>query len=119
MVATTRNNRWQRLSAALVSWFDAHAAEQAADPHSAVQHGFWWSHTGWLAVLTLSEGWHNNHHHHPASARQGFYWWEIDLTYYFLRILAALGLVWELRPVTRARRESCRIDGAHRQEAQR
>jgi len=53
----------------------------------------------WLALLTFGEGWHNNHHHFPGSARQGFYWWEIDLTYYFLKLLAALGLIWDLRPV--------------------
>lgn len=51
----------------------------------------------WLALLTFGEGWHNNHHHFCASARQGFFWWEIDVTYYLLRGLAALGLVWDLR----------------------
>jgi stearoyl-CoA desaturase (delta-9 desaturase) len=34
-----------------------------------------------LALITLGEGWHNNHHHYAISARQGFYWWEIDITY--------------------------------------
>ncbi|HLY70762.1 MAG TPA: acyl-CoA desaturase, partial [Puia sp.] len=34
-----------------------------------------------LALLTMGEGWHNNHHHYPATARQGFFWWEIDMTY--------------------------------------
>ena len=53
----------------------------------------------WLALITFGEGWHNNHHHFPGSARQGFRWWEIDLTYYGLRLLAALGLVWDLKPV--------------------
>jgi len=53
----------------------------------------------WLALVTLGEGWHNNHHHYPAAARQGFYWWEIDLTYYGLKLLAALGLVRDLKPV--------------------
>lgn len=52
-----------------------------------------------IAILTLGEGWHNNHHHFPSSARQGFYWWEIDLTYYGLKILSALGLIWDLRKV--------------------
>jgi stearoyl-CoA desaturase (delta-9 desaturase) len=52
-----------------------------------------------LAILTLGEGWHNNHHRYPMSARQGFYWWEIDLTYYGLRALAALGLIEDLKPV--------------------
>ncbi len=53
----------------------------------------------WLAVLTFGEGWHNNHHFYPGSARQGFRWWELDLTWYGLRLLAALGLVWDLKPV--------------------
>jgi len=55
-----------------------------------------------LAVLTLGEGWHNNHHHEMTSARQGFRWWEIDLTYYSLRILARLGIVWGVREPRRA-----------------
>jgi stearoyl-CoA desaturase (Delta-9 desaturase) len=52
-----------------------------------------------IAILTLGEGWHNNHHHFPGSARQGFYWWEIDFTYYGLKILQACGLIWDLRKV--------------------
>lgn len=52
-----------------------------------------------IAIFTLGEGWHNNHHHFPSAARQGFYWWEIDLTYYGLKFLSALGLVWDLRKV--------------------
>ena len=56
----------------------------------------------WLAILTLGEGWHNNHHHYPGAARQGFFWWEIDLTYYGLRLLAALGLISDLKLVPAA-----------------
>ncbi len=52
-----------------------------------------------LAIVTLGEGWHNNHHHYQVSARQGFYWWEVDVTYYILRALAAVGLVWDLHGV--------------------
>jgi stearoyl-CoA desaturase (Delta-9 desaturase) len=62
----------------------------------------------WLALLTLGEGWHNNHHRYPAAARQGFYWWELDLSWLALRLLAALGVVWDLRPVPLAVRESHR-----------
>ncbi|NJD33079.1 MAG: acyl-CoA desaturase [Gammaproteobacteria bacterium] len=52
-----------------------------------------------LALVTLGEGWHNNHHRYPMSARQGFYWWELDLTYYGLRLLAAAGLIRDLKQV--------------------
>ena len=61
-----------------------------------------------LAVLTFGEGWHNNHHHFPGAARQGFYWWEIDLTYYGLRLLAALGVIWDLKEVPSAIRSARR-----------
>lgn len=54
-----------------------------------------------VALLTLGEGWHNNHHQYPASARQGFFWWEVDATYYILLMLQALGLVWGLKAVPR------------------
>lgn len=50
-----------------------------------------------LALITLGEGWHNNHHYYPASERQGFYWWEIDITHYILKLLSWLGIVWDLR----------------------
>jgi stearoyl-CoA desaturase (Delta-9 desaturase) len=53
----------------------------------------------WLALLTLGEGWHNNHHHFPGSVRQGFYWWEIDLTFYGLKMMSWTGLIWKLHPV--------------------
>ena len=50
-----------------------------------------------LAVFTMGEGWHNNHHAYQSSVRQGFRWWEIDPTYYLLRALSPLGLVWDLK----------------------
>ncbi|MEO7940396.1 MAG: acyl-CoA desaturase [Burkholderiaceae bacterium] len=52
-----------------------------------------------LALLTFGEGWHNNHHHYPGSVRQGVKWWELDLTWYALKVLSWLGLVWDLRGV--------------------
>ncbi len=52
-----------------------------------------------LALITLGEGWHNNHHRYPASTRQGFYWWEVDITYYGLKALSWTGLIWDLNPV--------------------
>ena len=49
-----------------------------------------------LALFTFGEGWHNNHHRFPSSVRQGLRWWEVDLTYGLLRLLACLGIVWNL-----------------------
>jgi len=51
----------------------------------------------YLALITLGEGWHNNHHFFMGSTRQGFYWWEIDITYYVIRALQAVGLVWNVK----------------------
>ena len=68
----------------------------------------------WLALLTFGEGWHNNHHHFPGAARQGFYWWEIDLAYYGLRVLTALGVIWDLRQVPARMREARLIAGPTR-----
>ena len=58
-----------------------------------------------VALFTFGEGWHNNHHHFPGSIRQGFYWWEVDLTYYALRFLSFFGIVYNLRTVSKAIRQ--------------
>jgi stearoyl-CoA desaturase (delta-9 desaturase) len=62
-----------------------------------------------LALITLGEGWHNNHHHYAVSARQGFFWWEIDITYYILVFMSWLGIVRDLRPVPEHVRHRNRI----------
>ena len=51
----------------------------------------------WLALITLGEGWHNNHHHFQSSTRQGFRWWEVDITFYVLKIMALFRVVWDLK----------------------
>jgi stearoyl-CoA desaturase (Delta-9 desaturase) len=55
-----------------------------------------------LAFLVIGEGWHNNHHRYMTSARAGFYWWELDPTYYVLKVLSWLGIIWDLKPVPAA-----------------
>ena len=50
-----------------------------------------------LALLTLGEGWHNNHHHYQSSTRQGFRWYEVDVSFYVLKAMSWLRLVWDLR----------------------
>jgi stearoyl-CoA desaturase (delta-9 desaturase) len=50
-----------------------------------------------LAIITMGEGWHNNHHRYMQSTNQGFYWWEVDITYYILKALSFVGIVWDLK----------------------
>jgi stearoyl-CoA desaturase (delta-9 desaturase) len=50
-----------------------------------------------LAIVTMGEGWHNNHHYHMSSTNQGFFWWEVDMTYMVLKVLSFFGIVWDLR----------------------
>ena len=62
-----------------------------------------------VAILTFGEGWHNNHHHYPGSASQGFYRWEIDITYYLLKLLNTFGIIWGMRTISSNIRESNKI----------
>lgn len=51
----------------------------------------------WLALLTFGEGWHNNHHHFQSAARQGFFWYEVDFSYYTLKVMSWARLVSDLK----------------------
>jgi stearoyl-CoA desaturase (delta-9 desaturase) len=50
-----------------------------------------------LALMTCGEGWHNNHHYHQNTANQGWFWWEVDFSYYVLKAMSFFRLVWDLR----------------------
>jgi stearoyl-CoA desaturase (delta-9 desaturase) len=62
-----------------------------------------------LAMITLGEGWHNTHHRYMSATRNGFYWWEVDITYYLLKMLSWTGLIWGLKSVP----ASVLAEGAH------
>jgi stearoyl-CoA desaturase (delta-9 desaturase) len=70
-----------------------------------------------LALLTLGEGWHNNHHFHQSCARQGFFWWEIDITYYILRAMQAVGLIWDIKEPPQRVYEVARESGTELRKA--
>jgi stearoyl-CoA desaturase (delta-9 desaturase) len=61
------------------------------DTHDQSRNNFF------LALITFGEGWHNNHHKFMYSCRQGLRWWEVDVTYYVLRLLSAIGIATDLR----------------------
>lgn len=67
-----------------------------------------------LALITLGEGWHNNHHYYQVAARQGFFWWEIDITFYILKILSWFGIVWDLKGVPDNVRDSESLEEARK-----
>jgi stearoyl-CoA desaturase (delta-9 desaturase) len=46
----------------------------------------------WAALLTYGEGWHNNHHAYPQVAKCGWRWWEVDITWWAIWLLKAMGL---------------------------
>jgi len=48
-----------------------------------------------VGVLGFGEGWHNNHHYYPNSARHGLRWWQLDTTWWLIRLLQVLGIVSE------------------------
>jgi stearoyl-CoA desaturase (Delta-9 desaturase) len=50
-----------------------------------------------VSLLTFGDGWHHNHHYCPYSVRHGFRWWKIDINFMILKLLARLGIVWDLR----------------------
>ncbi len=68
---------------------------------------------GLLALVTLGEGWHNNHHAYMSSTRQGFFWWEIDLTYYGIKALSLAGIARDIRKPPLAQLEGRRIKKRH------
>jgi stearoyl-CoA desaturase (delta-9 desaturase) len=55
-----------------------------------------------IAVLTAGEGNHNNHHANAKAAYHGLSWREFDLTGYVIRVLAWLGIAWDVYQPTPA-----------------
>jgi stearoyl-CoA desaturase (delta-9 desaturase) len=49
-----------------------------------------------VALLVFGEGWHNNHHAFPASARHGLDRRQIDPSWWIVRGLERVGLVWDV-----------------------
>ena len=50
-----------------------------------------------FGILALGEGWHNTHHAFPTSARHRLRWWQIDVSYWVIRVLSWVGLAWNVK----------------------
>lgn len=59
----------------------------------------------WVAVLAFGEGWHNNHHAFGYSARHGLEWWQIDMTWYSVKFLQAIGLASNVKLPTESHKQ--------------
>jgi len=66
-----------------------------------------------LGILIGGEEFHNNHHAYGSSAKLANKWWELDIGWVYIRILAALGLaeVKKVAPRTSFSRATSTIDG--------
>ncbi|KAL5723386.1 hypothetical protein ACHQM5_006792 [Ranunculus cassubicifolius] len=75
-----------------------------------------WGHQAWntkdlsknnwlVAMVTFGEGWHNNHHAFEYSARQGLEWWQIDMTWWVIKVLEHLGLATNVKIPTEIQKE--------------
>ncbi|PQM40646.1 palmitoyl-monogalactosyldiacylglycerol delta-7 desaturase chloroplastic [Prunus yedoensis var. nudiflora] len=55
--------------------------------------------------MAHGEGWHNNHHAFDFSAQHRFEWWQIDLTWYVIRVLQAVGLATDVKLSTETQKK--------------
>lgn len=51
----------------------------------------------WVALGTFGEGWHNNHHAHKTAANHGMKPWELDPSYWVIRVLSFIGCAWNIK----------------------
>jgi stearoyl-CoA desaturase (delta-9 desaturase) len=51
-----------------------------------------------VSLISVGEGWHNNHHYDQSSASNHHRWWELDISYYEIKLLEKLGLAWDVIP---------------------
>ncbi|KAL5718628.1 hypothetical protein ACHQM5_011510 [Ranunculus cassubicifolius] len=80
-----------------------------------------WGHQAWntgdlsknnwaLSLITFGESWHNNHHAFDYSARQGLEWWQIDLTWYVIKLLEYVGLATDVKLPSEAHKQRLSIN---------
>jgi stearoyl-CoA desaturase (delta-9 desaturase) len=89
-VALTQDGFWA------IHYVSHVSGEQPYEVQGAAEQG---RNTGWLALLSMGESWHNTHHAYPASAQMGVGWRQPDPGFWAVRALQALGLVWEVKTV--------------------
>ena len=71
----------------------------------------------WVALISFGEGWHNNHHAFPYSARHGMAWWEVDITWWTIRLLKLVRLADRIRVPSVAIRERLRLPPPNKPQA--
>ena len=74
---------------------------------------FWMNWVRWVALLAFGEGWHNNHHAFEFSARHGLEWWQIDMTWYAVKFLQAIGLATDVKLPTDTHKQKMAFDNGN------
>ena len=62
----------------------------------------------WVALISWGEGWHNNHHAFPFSARHGLSWFEFDMTWWHVKVLAFLRIADRIKIPSKAMKDRLR-----------
>jgi len=63
--------------------------------HDNASQNVWW--LGPFQLAAWGENWHRNHHQNAGSARLGQKWWQVDIGWYFICCLEAVGLARKVR----------------------
>jgi hypothetical protein len=70
--------------------------------HTGAKNGFRHSDENpTIGIAALGAGWHNNHHHVQHAANHGQRWWEIDVSFLVILLLASVS--WALKRAGLAR----------------
>src|SRR6202043_1980115 len=72
-----------------------------------------------VAFLAWGEGWHNNPHAFPFSARHGLRWFEIDATWWTIKVLAWMKLARDIKLPTPAMLQRLQIPRVRRVQRER
>ncbi|XP_022955954.1 palmitoyl-monogalactosyldiacylglycerol delta-7 desaturase, chloroplastic-like [Cucurbita moschata] len=64
----------------------------------------------WLSLISFGEAWHNNHHAFEYSARVGIEWWQLDLGWYVIWFLQAIGVATDVKQPSESHKQRLAMD---------
>lgn len=64
----------------------------------------------WISLFSFGESWHNNHHAFEYSARMGLEWWQVDIGWYVILFLQAIGLATDVKQPSLTHKQRLAMD---------